>query len=155
MINYSLPLLKLPHLYLIFVEFGRGKSFRNRSLFIDICVQVLQNFSRSFFKEYFYEAALELSSDPVPNIRLRWVMNYTTGHYAIFVLNHWCKDIKIGWYFKGCLELVSSLTLSHLPLFIWWTSIISVLSSSINKILTSLIGHMTKFIIKKWCKQSL
>ncbi|XP_067941326.1 serine/threonine-protein phosphatase 4 regulatory subunit 4-like [Watersipora subatra] len=55
----------------IITEFGQGKGFRNRTLFIDICQQVLVVFSRSFFKEYFYEHILELSSDAVPNIRLR------------------------------------------------------------------------------------
>ena len=71
-------LLKTDHMYLhpsclyvLSVEFGQGKSFRSRTLFIDMCQQVLVIFSRSFFKENFYESILELSSDPVPNIRLR------------------------------------------------------------------------------------
>lgn len=59
-----------------FTEFGCGKSFRDRTLFIDICSEVLQLFSRTFFKEHFYECALELSSDSVPNIRLRFVLHF-------------------------------------------------------------------------------
>lgn len=57
------------------VDFAKGKSFRHRTLFIDIGVAVLSLFSRQFFKDNFYENLLELSSDSVPNIRLRSVAN--------------------------------------------------------------------------------
>ena len=40
-------------------------------MFIDICRFVLQYYSKTFFKEYLFEPILELTSDPVPNIRLR------------------------------------------------------------------------------------
>ena len=52
-------------------EFCHGRSFYQRSLFIDICKQVLELYSRSFFKDYFFESLLELCIDSVPNVRLR------------------------------------------------------------------------------------
>lgn len=53
-------------------ECGRGKSFRSRLLFIDICKFIMELFSRRFFKENFFEFLLELGSDPVLNVRLKF-----------------------------------------------------------------------------------
>ncbi|XP_028513897.1 serine/threonine-protein phosphatase 4 regulatory subunit 4 [Exaiptasia diaphana] len=53
-------------------ECGRGKSFKSRLLFIDICKYIMELFSRSFFKENFFEFLLELASDPVLNVRLKF-----------------------------------------------------------------------------------
>ncbi|XP_052106297.1 serine/threonine-protein phosphatase 4 regulatory subunit 4-like isoform X9 [Mytilus californianus] len=55
-----------------FVEdFCHGRSCHHRSLFIDVCKNVIELYSKTFFKEYFYEYVLELQSDSVPNVRLR------------------------------------------------------------------------------------
>ena len=43
-------------------ECGRGKSYRSRLLFIDICKFIMELFSRRFFKENFFEFLLELGS---------------------------------------------------------------------------------------------
>lgn len=53
-------------------ECGRGKSYRSRLLFIDICKFIMELFSRRFFKENFFEFLLELGSDPVLNVRLKF-----------------------------------------------------------------------------------
>ncbi|XP_032233153.2 serine/threonine-protein phosphatase 4 regulatory subunit 4 isoform X2 [Nematostella vectensis] len=53
-------------------ECGRGKSYRARLLFIDICKFIMELFSRSFFKENFFEFLLELASDKVLNVRLKF-----------------------------------------------------------------------------------
>lgn len=53
-------------------ECGRGKSYRSRLLFIDICNFIMELFSRRFFKENFFEFLLELGSDPVLNVRLKF-----------------------------------------------------------------------------------
>lgn len=43
-----------------------------RHLFIDICLSVFDTFSTSFFREHFFDSALELANDQVPNLRLRF-----------------------------------------------------------------------------------
>ncbi|XP_041467949.1 serine/threonine-protein phosphatase 4 regulatory subunit 4-like isoform X4 [Lytechinus variegatus] len=52
-------------------ECCRSKSSRYRRLYIDICVIVMEMFSKSFFKENFMEPLMDLTADPVPNIRLK------------------------------------------------------------------------------------
>ena len=42
-------------------ECGKSTNCRLRLLFIDICDMILDTFSRSFFKENFFEAVLELA----------------------------------------------------------------------------------------------
>ncbi|XP_071162317.1 serine/threonine-protein phosphatase 4 regulatory subunit 4-like isoform X9 [Mytilus edulis] len=55
-----------------FVEdFCHGRSCHHRSLFVDVCKNVIELYSKTFFKEYFYEYVLELQSDKVPNVRLK------------------------------------------------------------------------------------
>ena len=49
-------------LFFFFSECGRGKSYRSRLLFIDICKFIMELFSRRFFKENFFEFLLELGS---------------------------------------------------------------------------------------------
>jgi len=49
-------------LFLFILECGRGKSYRSRLLFIDICKFIMELFSRRFFKENFFEFLLELGS---------------------------------------------------------------------------------------------
>ena len=48
--------------FFFFLECGRGKSYRSRLLFIDICKFIMELFSRRFFKENFFEFLLELGS---------------------------------------------------------------------------------------------
>ncbi|XP_067680173.1 serine/threonine-protein phosphatase 4 regulatory subunit 4-like [Haliotis asinina] len=55
----------------IIEDFCHGRSCHHRSLFIDICRFVMELYSKAFFKEHFFENVLELTSDPVANIRLR------------------------------------------------------------------------------------
>ena len=58
------------HNYLI-SEFCYGKSYHQRAIFIEICLLVMDLYSKTFFKSHYFEPLLELGSDPVPNIRLR------------------------------------------------------------------------------------
>ncbi|XP_046859123.1 serine/threonine-protein phosphatase 4 regulatory subunit 4-like isoform X2 [Xenia sp. Carnegie-2017] len=53
-------------------ECGKGKSYRDRLLFMKICTYILELFSRKFFKEHFFAFFLELVMDPVINIRLHF-----------------------------------------------------------------------------------
>ncbi|XP_042903187.1 serine/threonine-protein phosphatase 4 regulatory subunit 4 isoform X2 [Parasteatoda tepidariorum] len=48
-----------------------GRSCHKRMLFIKVCELVIELFSKAFFKTYFFKPVLNLSADPVPNIRLR------------------------------------------------------------------------------------
>eukprot|EP00163_Fabomonas_tropica_P030816 TRINITY_DN7123_c0_g1_i1.p1 TRINITY_DN7123_c0_g1~~TRINITY_DN7123_c0_g1_i1.p1 ORF type:complete len:769 (-),score=156.73 TRINITY_DN7123_c0_g1_i1:164-2470(-) len=52
-------------------EFAKAKSYWHRIHFLDFCVAVLDVFSRKWFKEHFFNLALELAQDKVPNVRLR------------------------------------------------------------------------------------
>ncbi|CAH1792525.1 unnamed protein product [Owenia fusiformis] len=52
-------------------DFCHGNSSRQRSLFIRICHSSIDLFSKSFFKEHLFEYLLELSHDPIPNVRLK------------------------------------------------------------------------------------
>lgn len=59
-------------LYLrVIKEFAKGKSFWQRSIFVDICDSLLHIFSTKFFREHFFGPCIDLMSDPVPNIRLK------------------------------------------------------------------------------------
>ena len=57
-----LPLLLLLFLLLSFTECAKNSSCRIRLLFLDICEIVMAIFSRSFFKEHFFKAVLELGN---------------------------------------------------------------------------------------------
>ncbi|XP_076315081.1 serine/threonine-protein phosphatase 4 regulatory subunit 4-like [Tachypleus tridentatus] len=48
-----------------------GRSCRSRMLYISVCQLVMDLFSKTFFKQYFFRPLLGLACDPVPNIRLR------------------------------------------------------------------------------------
>ncbi|XP_050404688.1 serine/threonine-protein phosphatase 4 regulatory subunit 4 [Patella vulgata] len=52
-------------------DFCHGKSCHHRSLFIDMCYFFIELFSKSFFKDHLFDYVLELTSDPVANVRLR------------------------------------------------------------------------------------
>ncbi|XP_060560936.1 serine/threonine-protein phosphatase 4 regulatory subunit 4-like isoform X3 [Ruditapes philippinarum] len=52
-------------------DFCHGKSCHQRSLFIDICRVTIEYYSKSFFKETFFEYLLSLHTDPIANIRYR------------------------------------------------------------------------------------
>lgn len=52
-------------------ELCQGRSCHSRMLFIRVCELVMELFSKSFFKQYFFRPLLKLSEDPVPNVRLR------------------------------------------------------------------------------------
>eukprot|EP01117_Protostelium_nocturnum_P008427 TRINITY_DN3013_c0_g1_i6.p1 TRINITY_DN3013_c0_g1~~TRINITY_DN3013_c0_g1_i6.p1 ORF type:complete len:465 (+),score=102.79 TRINITY_DN3013_c0_g1_i6:148-1542(+) len=48
-----------------------NKGFSNRMLFLDLCFKVASTFSRKFYKEYFFDAALEVAQNPIPNVRIK------------------------------------------------------------------------------------
>ncbi|GAB6023261.1 Serine/threonine-protein phosphatase 4 regulatory subunit 4 [Chamberlinius hualienensis] len=52
-------------------ELCHGKSCHTRMLFVTICELVINIFSKSFFKDYFFLPLLRLAEDPVANVRLR------------------------------------------------------------------------------------
>ncbi|XP_076464367.1 serine/threonine-protein phosphatase 4 regulatory subunit 4-like [Babylonia areolata] len=54
-------------------DFCHGRSCHSRALFIVVCRYVIELCSKAFFKEHFFDYALALTSDPVPNIRMRMV----------------------------------------------------------------------------------
>ncbi|DBA65676.1 TPA: hypothetical protein ACH3X2_002731 [Trebouxia sp. C0005] len=51
-------------------DYARAKSHWRRMTFIDACHHVVRRFSTKFFKTYFLDTCLELTADPVPNVRL-------------------------------------------------------------------------------------
>lgn len=53
----------------LFLELGQGKSYWNRLRFLDTCEFVIELFSKSFFCKYFFLPAIELTHDPVANVR--------------------------------------------------------------------------------------
>lgn len=55
----------------ILKDYGCGRSCFQRSLFIDGCRMALELYSRSFFKEWFFQPLVALHKDTVPNVRLR------------------------------------------------------------------------------------
>ncbi|KAE8586323.1 hypothetical protein XENTR_v10021628 [Xenopus tropicalis] len=52
-------------------QLGQGKSYWNRQRFLDTCEYIMEFFSKSFFCKYFFLAVLELTNDPVANIRMK------------------------------------------------------------------------------------
>ncbi|XP_071835230.1 serine/threonine-protein phosphatase 4 regulatory subunit 4-like isoform X3 [Apostichopus japonicus] len=52
-------------------ECRNHQSSRYRRLFLDVCVYLMEVFSKSFFNEHFFEKVLELAEDPIANVRLR------------------------------------------------------------------------------------
>ncbi|XP_078675204.1 serine/threonine-protein phosphatase 4 regulatory subunit 4-like isoform X2 [Branchiostoma floridae x Branchiostoma belcheri] len=48
-----------------------ANKYQLRMLFVDVCCDVMELFSRRFFKEYFFEFVLNLAHDPVANVRLK------------------------------------------------------------------------------------
>ncbi|XP_071540603.1 uncharacterized protein [Panulirus ornatus] len=55
-------------------EFCEGNSCHKRMLFLNIATMVIEMFSKSFFKTYFFRPLLSLHGDGVANIRLKLVM---------------------------------------------------------------------------------
>ncbi|NXG11670.1 PP4R4 phosphatase, partial [Sakesphorus luctuosus] len=50
-------------------QLGQGKSYWNRLRFLDTCEFIIELFSKSFFCKYFFLPVLELTHDPVANVR--------------------------------------------------------------------------------------
>lgn len=61
--------LNFSSLLLLFLELGQGKSYWNRLRFLDTCEFIIEIFSKSFFCKYFFLPAIELTHDPVANVR--------------------------------------------------------------------------------------
>ncbi|XP_069064340.1 serine/threonine-protein phosphatase 4 regulatory subunit 4 isoform X2 [Pleurodeles waltl] len=55
----------------IIEQLGQGKSYWNRLRFLDTCDFIMELFSKSFFCKYFFMSVLELSNDPVANVRMK------------------------------------------------------------------------------------
>ncbi|XP_072424381.1 serine/threonine-protein phosphatase 4 regulatory subunit 4 isoform X5 [Chiloscyllium punctatum] len=53
-------------------QLGQGKSCWNRLRFLDTCECIMDLFSKAFFCKYFFLPVLELSNDPVPNVRIKF-----------------------------------------------------------------------------------
>ncbi|XP_070181609.1 serine/threonine-protein phosphatase 4 regulatory subunit 4-like [Littorina saxatilis] len=56
---------------LLIQDFCHGRSCRSRGLFIVICQYCIELYSKAYFKEHLFDYILSLTSDPVPNIRMR------------------------------------------------------------------------------------
>ncbi|XP_032883601.1 serine/threonine-protein phosphatase 4 regulatory subunit 4 isoform X3 [Amblyraja radiata] len=56
----------------IIEQLGQGKSCWNRLRFLDTCECIMDLFSKAFFCKYFFMPTLELSNDPVPNVRIKF-----------------------------------------------------------------------------------
>ncbi|XP_061215845.1 serine/threonine-protein phosphatase 4 regulatory subunit 4 isoform X6 [Neopsephotus bourkii] len=52
-------------------QLGQGKSYWNRLRFLDTCEIIMELFSKSFFCKYFFLPVLELTHDPVANVRMK------------------------------------------------------------------------------------
>ncbi|XP_053458790.1 serine/threonine-protein phosphatase 4 regulatory subunit 4 isoform X1 [Nycticebus coucang] len=52
-------------------QLGQGKSYWNRLRFLDTCEFIIEIFSKSFFCKYFFLPAIELTHDPVANVRMK------------------------------------------------------------------------------------
>ncbi|XP_026646951.2 serine/threonine-protein phosphatase 4 regulatory subunit 4 isoform X2 [Zonotrichia albicollis] len=52
-------------------QLGQGKSYWNRLRFLDTCEFIMELFSKSFFCKYFFLPVLELTHDPVANVRMK------------------------------------------------------------------------------------
>ncbi|XP_016067976.1 PREDICTED: serine/threonine-protein phosphatase 4 regulatory subunit 4 [Miniopterus natalensis] len=52
-------------------QLGQGKSYWSRLRFLDTCEFIIEIFSKSFFCKYFFLPAIELTHDPVANVRMK------------------------------------------------------------------------------------
>ncbi|MBZ3880161.1 Serine/threonine-protein phosphatase 4 regulatory subunit 4 [Sciurus carolinensis] len=52
-------------------QLGQGRSYWNRLRFLDTCEFIIEIFSKSFFCKYFFLPAIELTHDPVANVRMK------------------------------------------------------------------------------------
>ncbi|XP_021564319.1 serine/threonine-protein phosphatase 4 regulatory subunit 4 isoform X5 [Carlito syrichta] len=52
-------------------QLGQGKSYWNRLRFLDTCEFIIEIFSKAFFCKYFFLPAIELTHDPVANVRMK------------------------------------------------------------------------------------
>uniref|UniRef100_A0A8C5NK75 Protein phosphatase 4 regulatory subunit 4 n=1 Tax=Junco hyemalis TaxID=40217 RepID=A0A8C5NK75_JUNHY len=55
----------------LIAQLGQGKSYWNRLRFLDTCEFIMELFSKSFFCKYFFLPVLELTHDPVANVRMK------------------------------------------------------------------------------------
>ncbi|XP_078418305.1 serine/threonine-protein phosphatase 4 regulatory subunit 4 isoform X2 [Cetorhinus maximus] len=56
----------------LIAQLGQGRSCWNRLRFLDTCECIMDLFSKAFFCKYFFLPVLELSNDPVPNVRIKF-----------------------------------------------------------------------------------
>lgn len=67
----KIPQQKVRYTYLNkLLDFSMNKNCYKRAFFVDICTLVLEFYSKNFFKNYFYQSLIQLSSDPIVNVRI-------------------------------------------------------------------------------------
>jgi serine/threonine-protein phosphatase 4 regulatory subunit 4 len=52
------------------LEFSMHKNCYKRAFYVDTCKMVMELYSKNFFKNYFYQSLIQLSNDPVVNVRI-------------------------------------------------------------------------------------
>ncbi len=66
-----IPIQKIRYLHLNkLLEFATHKNCYKRAFFVDICQTVMELYSKNFFKNYFYQSLIQLSNDPVVNVKI-------------------------------------------------------------------------------------
>lgn len=85
-------------------ELCTARSCYLRCLFIDVCSIVMDNFSKAFFKEHFFEYLLRLAKDRVPNVRLklcrlfpRYVHVHVATVYTISLRSVHVRNTTLYW----------------------------------------------------------
>jgi serine/threonine-protein phosphatase 4 regulatory subunit 4 len=67
----KIPLQKVRYTYFNkLLDFSMDKNCYKRAFFVDICNMVMELYSKNFFKNYFYQSLIQLSNDPVINVRI-------------------------------------------------------------------------------------
>eukprot|EP00002_Diphylleia_rotans_P010830 TRINITY_DN2141_c0_g2_i2.p1 TRINITY_DN2141_c0_g2~~TRINITY_DN2141_c0_g2_i2.p1 ORF type:complete len:659 (+),score=113.58 TRINITY_DN2141_c0_g2_i2:677-2653(+) len=86
----------------IIQKFGKRRCYGHRLLFIDMCQHLLQMFSRRFFRENFFDAALDLAKDPVSNVRWKFCK-------LLFALKRLASSLRDDYAIKRVEEAVDLL----------------------------------------------
>ena len=68
-------------LCIVTVECAHSKKHKLRLLYVDICKFVMELFSKSFFKQHFCEALLELAAVSINNMSAICVCEYCASVY--------------------------------------------------------------------------
>ena len=67
----KVPLQKIRFTYLNrLLGFSTHKNCYKRAFYVEVCKMVMELYSKNFFKNYFYQSLIQLSNDPVVNVRI-------------------------------------------------------------------------------------